>query len=479
MNQEINNSNEKNDNIVDSNELAISASAPNETIPDKPNKKPKHALKILLIIGFILITAGCVTAFCLYNPRMNQPIKEGAESIQTTPEVELATSERVVFDEQETTNSIDTVSHEGLKRSYRTINHKIYAVDLKGNKRLIYQFVENEENGSRPWIYVLKNQKIYISNPNVDNDYILLDKDGNDITNINDLYLKDDSFSIYHFLSFSDNNQIAYYKGEPKNPKKDIYIKDVKTNTEYAIPILTSLEYSFETMGGLSPVGWSGNDDSFMYVIFTGYEGAQYSKLWRVNVGTKEVVKINSADNISTIGLTLFSALDMALGVEGELFSDPGMGSGIDAPTKLFLIDIKNDTKKQIATSESNVIINAYLSEDGTKVLYQERESSKDYQQNVFGTQKPAKPKILSTKILDLSTDTTQDMAINKQIYFCSKDLKTVLLGDNESYYDDIGSTNLFDIESNKTILDLKVSVTDSQNQGVGHKYSDYIGYFN
>ena len=417
----------------------------------KLNKKPK-----LIILGIIIVAlvGGGVFWWWLVDNKAKQ-----SQNNQNEISNNQQAGERIIYEEQELISRKDAKPN----NSY-TINHKIYSLDLNGKEKLLYSFIDDQSGSA---IYITKDNKIYITVKSK-NSYILLDKDGRDITATDNLFLKDKDLSVDRFLPFKSGKKVIYGLDVDSETKEgdnhNLYIKDLDTGKVEEIKN-ADFPKGVET---IEPVGWSKDENSF-YAELVGWEGLEFSGLWRVNAVDKTVKSIKSVEKTAIWNLRVYPELDLALGVEGTTNEELGMGGDIVAPNTLFLIDLNNDTKKQIATTDKNLLTGFYLSSNQKEVLYQEREYKVE--------ENTAKMTKITTKIINLDANEVKKIPIDKEIVYCSSDLKTVLVQMGGEGLSEKHEYNLTKTIDGIVVTKLKDNQTSYQDWKKGEKVYEFLGF--
>lgn len=187
-----------------------------------------------------------------------------------------------------------------------------------------------------------------------------------------------DALIDQHTLLFPSRGSIFYI-----NPKQE---KDLVQNNEAIFEVnldgetLNVIKSDILPLGVISStrlVGWSSDNRTF-YATRIGWEGYEYSGLWKVNIGSGKVEEITGANKITLGALSVVPNKDLALGIQSTEVPCQDCMSSVTAgaPSQIVLFDLKKNSSKTIYTSQEKVIYNPTLSPDGKKGFFYEASES-------------------------------------------------------------------------------------------------------
>ena len=126
------------------------------------------------------------------------------------------------------------------------------------------------------------------------------------------------------------------------------------------------------------PVGWS-RDGKFLYITKIGWEGFEYSGLWKVNMQTKNIEEIKEVDNKVALGdISVLPALDLAVATVSGVDRSQGMGGESIPPSKINVYDLAKNTFTTIITSKKNLLTAPILAPSGKKIFFAEIVNNED-----------------------------------------------------------------------------------------------------
>lgn len=401
-------------------------------------KNHKLTLIALFIICLCIIAIILITYFKNINEQKNQA-STGNTAIKASTDITQTKSDKIVYSEKSNSKLL------------------VNAVDLVGNKKLIYS-----SSDKQPQVNLLNNGSIYVTQyPG----YKLFDLNGIDLTDKENIFLKDSvelgyeyngiitksKLSPGFFLTSNSSNKTIYTNDYRKGNEKKVFILDTKTKEKSEITI--NLKYSGSAPSAIKPITW-GLDDSVAYMKFTGWEGVDNNEVFKVNLKSKLTTRLSSFDSIPYSTFKIYPKQDLILAANNSAESNAGMNVLHSGPSELFLINTNTDSKESLLKSDK-FISASFLSSNGNQILYQEKEddfnSSKyDEKTGEYTNIDYIEPKILSTKIYDRNKKTTTDLKITDEVLYCSSDLKTILLKNNQ------GNLSLYNFKTKKTVLKLQ-----------------------